>query len=417
MTISRRTFLGATALAVTPGVLRKPEAHLSNPSPDGAVQAAPTPLQGRFDPWVEVISDHFGSNIQEVQRLSGDRPILAVVKNNGYGLGLTHVGLQLDGHPGVAGFAVVKGEEALQLRSAGIRKPILLMGMFSPEEGRALVEAGIQLSAFTPDAAQRIIPLAEASGQPVDVHLYLDTGMGRMGMSFREALPWIADLARRPEVSIRGTFTELGEDGEFDPEQLARFEELVRRSQDSGIELGTLHAAASNGVFHLESGHLDMVRPGIALFGSYPSRPAEEREMATLRSAVRLRARVVRVSHLAAGDGVGYGRPWIADGPTWVATLPVGHADGYPREAVDGAQVLINGRLFPVIGGVSASHCIVEVGLEQSVQIGDTVTLMGPDDPAIDPNNMALALGRSVYDLLMHLNPSLPRVPTGTFSQ
>ncbi|MFC1791926.1 alanine racemase C-terminal domain-containing protein, partial [Gemmatimonadota bacterium] len=150
--------------------------------------------------------------------------------------------------------------------------------------------------------------------------------------------------------------------------------------------------------------------PGIALFGSYPSEPAREREMARLSSAVRFRTRVVRITELEEGDGVGYGRPWVAQRRTWVATLPVGHADGYPREAVNGARVLINGGLFPVIGGVSASHCIVQMGDEPEAQVGDVATLMGPDDPVLEPNNMAEALDVSVYDLLMHLNPSMTRM-------
>jgi alanine racemase len=226
------------------------------------------------------------------------------------------------------------------------------------------------------------------------------------------------ELGGMAGLRIRGVFTELGEDPDFDPEQLRRFRKVTGNAARAGAALGALHAAASNGVFHLPDAHLDMVRPGIALFGSYPSRPQEERQMGELRPAVRLRARVVRVSRLEAGDGVGYGRPWVAQRPTWTATLPVGHADGYPREAVEGAEVLINGRLFPVIGGVSASHCIARLGetpggdqgSESPVRVGDIVTFMGPDDPAVDPNNMAERLGVSVYDLLMHLNPSLPRI-------
>jgi alanine racemase len=282
--------------------------------------------------------------------------------------------------------------------------------MFSRGAGRDLVENEIELSAFTPDAGQRLLPLARAAGKPVGIHFYLDTGMGRMGMNVRDALPWMTELSRQPGIQVRGTFTELGEDSEFDLEQLRRFLDLVDQARGRGVETGLLHAAASNGVFHLPDAHLDMVRPGIALFGSYPSRPEEERSMADLRSAVRLKARVVRVSMIPPGEGVGYGRPWIADRPTWVATLPVGHADGYPREAVEGARVLINGDLYPVIGGVSASHSIVEIGDRLTVRIGDEVTLMGPDDPALEPNRMAQTLGVSVYDLLMHLNPGLPRV-------
>jgi alanine racemase len=243
----------------------------------------------------------------------------------------------------------------------------------------------------------------------VDIHFYLDTGMGRMGVPYREALSLMVDVGMRPEVSVKGTFTALTEDREFDPVQLERFLDVTRRAKAEGIDLGHLHAAASNGVFHFPESHLDLVRPGIALFGAYPSEPAEEREMATLESAVRFCCRVVRVARLEPGESVGYGRAWTAEEPTWIATLPVGHADGYPRSAVNGAEVLIRNRLYPVIGAVSASHTIVRLGDTPSVELGDTATLMGPDHPAIEPNALAEKLGVSVYDLLMHLNPSLPR--------
>lgn len=414
MTISRRTFLGAAATALTPGLLKgQDHSHLESSREEiRPFPSLPKPGQDphRFDPWVEVVPKNLSHNVREVRRLSGNRPILAVVKNNAYGLDLRTVGGLLEKEPGIVGFAAVKGEEAMELRKAGVEKPILLMGMFSEEEGRELAEAGVLLSAFTEDAGERIAPLARSLGRPVDVHLYLDSGMGRMGMPFREAGPWIEALAETPEVRIAGAFTELGEDRAFDPEQLRRFLEILEGARRSGIELGDIHAAASNGVFHFPGGHLDIVRPGIALFGSYPSEPDTERGMAELRSAFRFRARVVRVSHLEPGDGVGYGRPWRAQAPTWVATLPVGHADGYPREAVTGAKVLIGDRLFPVIGAVSASHCIVHVGDEALVGVGDVATLMGPDDPALEPNSLAGALGVSVYDLLMHMNPLLPRI-------
>lgn len=410
MSITRRTFLRGAGLAAAPLFLGGMTGHPRSRSTGEFSPASNLPPPDRFDPWVEVVRKNLVRGVDEVSRLSGGRPILAVVKNNAYGLDLATAGQILEKESGILGFAVVKGEEALKLRSSGIRKPILLMGMFSEEEGPALAEAHVEFGVFTKDAAERLVPLARAVGSPVGIHFYLDSGMGRMGMSFRNALPWMEELSGYPEITVRGTFTELGEDPEFDLEQISRFLSLVREAGEAGIETGKLHAAASNGVFHLPDGHLDLVRPGIALFGSYPSRPDEEREMATLNSALRLKARVVRVSHLQAGDGVGYGRPWVADGPTWVATLPIGHADGYPREAVNGAQVLIRDRLFPVIGAVSASHCVVRIGDHRAVAVGDEVVLMGPDNPILEPSAMAQALGVSVYDLLMHVNPTLPRI-------
>lgn len=409
MGISRRTFLSLAAMgagAALPGIGRAASVSGKTPFLPGATPLSPH----RFDPWVEVIPEHLAQNVAEVARLAGGRPILAVVKNNAYGLGLETVGPLLDAHPSIQGLAVVKGEEALALRAAGVAKPILLMGMVDPEEGQELVRAGVQLALFTRDAGERLDALVPAAGGPVEAQLYIDTGMGRMGMPWRDAGSWARDLASRPYLRIRGTFTELSESRELDPEQIRRFLELAGEVRSHGVELGPLHAAASNGVFHFAGSHLELVRPGIALFGSYPSEPELEREMAELRPAVRLRARVVRVAHLRAGESVGYHQAWIAHRPTWTATLPLGHVDGYRREAVKGARVLINGRLFPVIGGVSASHCVVDLGEDPAARVGDVATLMGPDHPDLDPNRMAERLGVSVYDLLMHLNPRLPRV-------
>jgi alanine racemase len=344
-----------------------------------------------------------------VSRLSGGRPILAVIKNNAYGLGLDIIARLLEPRDEIAGFAVVKAEAALRLREAGIRKPVLLMGLFGDEDAAELVHRGVHLAYTTDDAADRAERAARVAGRPARGHIYLDTGMSRMGVPYHRALPWMEELARR-NVAVDGTFMAFTEEAEFDREQLRRFLEVTSSARSAGVELGTIHAASSNGVYHLPEAHLDMVRPGIALFGGYPSRPDEERSLGELVPAVRLRARVVRVERLRAGDGVSYGHQYVAKEPVWIATLPVGHTDGLPREAVNGQRVLVGDRLFPVIGSVSASHSIIEVGPEQAVRVGDIATLLGSDPPELHPNAVADVTGRSVYDVLMHLNPGLPKV-------
>ena len=184
----------------------------------------------------------------------------------------------------------------------------------------------------------------------------------------------------------------------------------MSQAKQAGYALGVLHAASSNAIFNFPQGLLDQVRPGLALFGAYPS-PAERADLsAPLRPALRLRARVVRVHRLRPGDSVSYGQNYTATVPTWTATIPVGHADGYPRAAVKGARVLIGESTYPVIGAVSASHTIVELGAEKSVEIGDVATLIGPDHPDTHPNAIAASTGISVYDTLMHLSAALPRV-------
>ena len=158
---------------------------------------------------------------------------------------------------------------------------------------------------------------------------------------------------------------------------------------------------------HQPETHLDLVRPGLMLYGGYVSREAPER--AELRPAYRLRARVVRVDRLETGEGVSYHRRWKAARPTWIAVLPAGHVDAYPSGAVKGAEVLIGEQLYRVIGTVSASHTVIEVGEEPTVKVGDVATLVGDQHPAIHPNEVARRAGHSEYDMFMHLNPLLPR--------
>jgi alanine racemase len=268
----------------------------------------------------------------------------------------------------------------------------------------------VELCLFSDDAVARVGGAVRAAGRPARVHAYLDTGMSRMGMPYHRAVPWFAALAQGG-IRPTSTFTELTEDAEFDREQVRRLQEVARELRGQGIDPGPLHAGSSHAVFNYPDGCLDMARPGISLFGAYPTDAGSEREIAELRPAFRLRARVVRVERLRAGDSVSYGRAYTAERPTWVATLPVGHSDGYPREAVEGAHVLLNGRLYPPVGAVSASHTVVELGEQDpAVAIGDVATLVGPDRPEIHPNALASRIGRSVYDVLMHLHAGLPRV-------
>lgn len=360
-----------------------------------------------FDPWLEIDASALRHNATEISRTVTPRPILAVVKNNAYGCGLAEAGPALDAAPEVSALAVVKADEALALRAAGVRKPILVMGAVEDDEAVELVRADVRLAPFHDDAPARLASIARRAGRPIDVHLDIDTGMNRVGMPHARAADWIGALAREPQVRIEGVFTTFTEDDVFDVAQLARFRALAAEVRGRGIEAGRWHAASSHALFFRSDAWLDTVRPGLALYGAYPA--GSERSRMTLRPALRLCARVVRVERLEPGEGVSYGRNYVAQRPVWIATLPVGHADGYPRRAVEGCEVLIGAGLHRVIGAVSASHTIVEVGDERTVDVGALATLIGPDDPAILPNTIAERAGISVYDVLMHLSARLPR--------
>jgi alanine racemase len=398
MTISRRTFVAAATATA-----------LARPAWAAPIVPTATKPGDRFDPWLEVDASALRENVGVISRLVGGRRILAVIKNNGYGLGLMNVAALLEPLPEIVGFAVVKTAAAMALRDAGIRKPVLLMGLFTDEDGPELVASDVHLALCSEDAAERVTRATAKAKKPAHAHVYLDTGMSRMGVPYHQALPWLLEVTRLENVKIEGTFTGFTEEPDFDREQLRRLTSLAAEARSRGANLGLLHAASSHAVFNFPESHLDLVRPGISLYGAYPSNEGAERSIAELRPAFRLRARVVRVQRLRPGDSVSYGRNYVAERPTWIATVPAGHADGYSRAAVNGARILINGRLYPVIGAVSASHAIVELGEEPTVSIGDVATLVGPDDPAIHPNTLATAAGISVYDVLMHLSCALPK--------
>jgi alanine racemase len=200
----------------------------------------------------------------------------------------------------------------------------------------------------------------------------------------------------------------FSEDPDFDREQLVRFNTLTVRLAERGVSFGLRHAASSFALFERPEGFLDMVRPGMALYGVYSELAFRSGGVLDLQPAVSLKSRVAYVKKLTVGESAGYNRAYVARTDVHVATLPVGHADGWPRTAAKGARVAINGRLYPVIASVSASHTIVEVGSEPAVRIGDEATFFGA---AADnrPEDVAQSCGASVYDLLMHLNPLLPR--------
>jgi alanine racemase len=405
--VNRRAFLGASALAATTALRpRRLDAQARTP-------AAPT---DSFDPWIEVHPAHLAHNVGEVTRVAGNRPILAVIKNNGYGLGVATVARLLEPLPAIAGFAVVKLDEAVTLRDRGIKKPLLLMGPFTTADLATLTARDIMPMVYTPIGAE-LEKAAAPRPHPLDIHVCVDTGIGRVGVPYLEAAPLIRDLAGRKNVRLAGIMMTFTEDQAFDQEQLARFTTLTGDLTAGGVALGRRHAASSFTIFQHDNAWLDMVRPGMVLYGVYPDpkfRPAAkvaqrpEAAKVTLRPAVALRARVAYVKKLAAGTSAGYERAYLAKQDTWVATLPVGHTDGWPRAAAKGARVRINGRLYPVIASVSASHTIVELGAEQTVRAGDVATLFDWTDGS-RPEDVAVASGASVYDLLMHLNPLLPR--------
>ena len=360
-----------------------------------------------FDPWIEVHEGNVRHNVSEISRRVSGRPIMAVIKNNGYGAGIVNIARILEPLSEVAGLAVVKLQEAMTLRDGGIRKPILLMGPFDEKNLEDAVARDITPMIYTPfgDALDRI---AAKHQKKISIHICVDTGIGRVGVPYWEAETLIRDLAGRSAVKVEGTMMTFTEDQEFDKEQLRRFNTLCGSLEGEGLGLGLKHATSSYGLFRNPDSFMDMVRPGMAIFGVYSESDFRKAGVIDLRPALGLKAKVIYVKRLRKDDGAGYNRAYVAENPVWVATIPVGHTDGWPRAAAKGAKVRIGGQMYPVIATVSASHSIVEVGAESRVSIGDEVTVFDWEDGS-RPEDVSESCKSSVYDLTMHLNPLLPR--------
>jgi alanine racemase len=397
---SRRTFLEA-GLALPAVLCSTPELAVAESSTSVSSQ------DSSFDPWVEIQRENLRHNVAEISRRVSARPILAVIKNNGYGMGVANVAQLLEPQPEIFGFAVVKLHEAFSLRDAGVRKPILLLGPFDEQNLADAVARDILPMVYTP-VGPALDKIAAKTQKPVSLHVCIDTGIGRVGIPYHQAAPLVRDLAARKSVRIQGTMMTFTEDPDFDKEQLRRFNETCASFEKEGIALGKKHAASSFSLFQHPDAFLDMVRPGMAIYGIYSENEFRHTNILDLRPAMSLKARVIYAKKLHKGDSAGYNRAYMTKDDVWVATIPVGHADGWPREAAKGAKVRINGDLYPVIASVSASHSIVEIGAEQKVKIGDVATFFD-SQPGSRPEDVSESCGASVYDLTMHLNPLLPR--------
>ncbi len=373
----------------------------------GRTHAAAVPKDSSFDPWVEISVANFRHNAAEVSRRVAGRPILAVVKNNGYGTGVVNVARALEPERAVAGFAVVKLNEAHALRDAGIQKPILLMGPCGERELEDAVVRKIRPMLYTPVGVS-LDRIASTLQNPVPIHICVDTGIGRVGVPYRQAPVLIRDLGGRASVRVEGTMMTFTEDPDFDAEQLERFQTLCSALEKEGLHLGKKHAVSSFGLFQHPDAFLDMVRPGMALFGIYSENAFRSLKLLDLRPALQLKCRVIYVKQLAKGETAGYNRAYKAEKEVWVATLPAGHADGLPRSAAKGARVRIGESLYPIIASVSASHCIVEVGTGPRVRVGDIATFFDAQEGS-RPEDFAASCDSSVYDLTMHLGALLPR--------
>ncbi|MBI4471947.1 MAG: alanine racemase [Acidobacteria bacterium] len=352
------------------------------------------------DVWIEVNLRNIGWNLSQIRSRCGNRPVMAVIKANGYGHGVGGLS-QFLVKQNIAGLLVTTIDEAAQALPS---RSILHFGaLTSADAAEWLVRNDVSQALYTVEGLELLKAAATRLRKRPGVHLVIDTGLGRLGVSFRDAMRFIE---RVRDVNIRGTMMTFTEETEFDKEQLRRFNSVVDGMKQRGINPGVLHAASSDAILNLPESYLDMVRPGIMLYGHYPSEGARQKKEIELRPAAAWKTRVAYVKTLQPGDSVGYHRPYRAEREETVATLPVGYSDGH-RPAVAGkADVWLNGRRCPIIAPITANHTIVRIPPDLAVKPGDEVELMGPNVPAYELANHA---GISVYQMVIGLSAARPR--------
>jgi len=355
----------------------------------------------------EVLLDAIGHNLSVVRSAARGRKVLAVVKADAYGHGVVPVAKRLQAE-GVDGFGVALAEEGIELREAGVDRAILVLNGISGGAHGEIVAAGLTPVLYEISEASAFD--AVSSGRPIDVHLKVDTGMGRLGVPLAELDTFLRDLRRFPSIRIAGLMTHLSTadaDPEYVAEQLAGFARahgLVRRF---GHEPAVLHAANSAALFRHPETHFDWVRPGLALYG-YPGSDTID---APLRPAMRWRTEVLRLRTLQPGESAGYGRSFQATSKTLLATIPVGYGDGLLRSASNRGHVLIRGARCPIVGNIAMDLTTVDVSDVPDVAIGDEALLLGEQNGTVlDARDLAAAAQTIPYEVLTNVSRRVPRV-------
>jgi alanine racemase len=323
---------------------------------------------------------------------------LGIVKANAYGHGAVPVARLLESLScedlGVACLA-----EAVELRGAGIKSPILVLGYTDPKYAAELKRY---------DLTQTVTDPAQARALSCKVHLKIDTGMSRLGFPC-ETTEELLETLRLPKLDFEGVYTHFAvsedENDGFTLRQLEKFQSLLRELSSRGFHFKIRHCANSGAVLNYTQSHLDMARPGIALYGVTPA-PGMTAG-ADLKPAMTLKTRVAQLRILQAGDTVSYGRRFTAEGETRVAVLPVGYADGLPRVLSNKLEVLINGRRAAQLGTVCMDMCMIDLTGRDDVRVGDEAELFGAGIPVWEPAQRA---GTIPYELLCAVSSRVPRV-------
>jgi alanine racemase len=355
-------------------------------------------------------------NVAEIRRLAPRVEVLAVVKANAYGHGALPIARALE-QERVAMLGVALVEEGLELRNAGIRAPILVLGGSYEGGYELMAERDLMATVFRPEQVARLAEASRRVGRPLKAHLKLDSGTGRIGVLPDELDGFLDQASRFPQVKLDGLISHFAsadlENAEFTREQLRRFQGALARMRARGLEPTWRHLSNSAGVLELpevcDGSELNMIRPGIMLYGLTPA--AWMQGSAKLAPVMSWKTEVVHLKRVPTGTPISYGGTWRSTRPSVIATLPVGYADGYVRHFSNRSQVLIRGQRAPVVGRVCMDLCMVDATEVAGAEVGDEVVLLGKQGQQnILAEELAQLAGTIHYEVVCAVSARVPRV-------
>ncbi|MBT8367593.1 MAG: alanine racemase [Deltaproteobacteria bacterium] len=376
--------------------------------------------------WAEIDLNAYAHNIKELRRVT--RPgarLMAVVKANGYGHGAVEVA-RTALQNGAESLGVARLHEAVELREAGLEAPILIFGYSPPDSAETLINYDLTQTVYSPATAEALSDQAARKGQ-IKIHIKVDSGMGRLGLLLDELADGISDdrstantigdiaaINGLANLETEGIFTHFATadsaDKSYANKQLDRFTDFLNRLDRAGLSPPVRHAANSSAVIDMPDSHLDMVRPGIATYGLYPSDEVNHRRV-YLKPVMTLKSRIIHLKKVPAGFNISYGITFQTKNPTTIATVPVGYADGLNRLLSSRGHMLVHGHRIPIVGRVCMDLTMLDVGSLSGAAIEDEVVVFGPQGhEAVTADELASTLNTINYEIVTSISARVPRI-------
>ena len=364
--------------------------------------------------WAEINLSSLDYNIKQIIRKVGDKEIIGVVKADGYGHGSAAVsGVLLEN--GVKTLAVATLQEAVTLREGGFTCPIVMLGITPELYADTLLEYDITPVTSSCENAAAISEAAKAAGKVIEAFAAVDTGMGRIGfLPDDESIEDFKRISTLPNLKIRGLFSHFAtadeKDKTYAKQQLSHYNAVYEKLRQAGIDIPLRTFANSAAIMEIPAAYFDMVRPGIILYGCYPSGEVDRSQL-SIQPVMSVKANIVHLKKVRPGFSVSYGRKFTAGRESLIATLSLGYADGYPRYLSGKGRVIVNGVYAPVAGSICMDQCMIDVTDVPGVKLGDEAVIMGSQgDLAVSADEIGEKTGTINYEIVCAFGQRLPKV-------